>query len=327
MENRRVIEEDEIDLVELFKTLVKRKWFIVIFTMVVTVLAVVYAYMKTPIYEVKVLVEIGSYKVDNSNNSNNSNNRILLDNATQLVRKLNVIFIDIVKNEKDRESKISSIRIPKKAKNFIEIKSESISNELAIKEIQKVITYIQSKHKRVLSDIKKNRELEIKNIDMQIENIKTKELGFLEEEIKLAQDNISKYKKDLNEIKIEIKSQKKLNPTFAALSLMEKRDLNVQVRTLEKSIIKLKVQKNRLLTSGVNQLIERKNILESMLLSHNYKNSEVVGKIITNDYPIKPKKKLIVVVAFVTGFILSIFLVFFLEFIRSMKEESRKNED
>jgi len=324
MENRRVIEEDEIDLVELFKTLVKRKWFIVIFTMAVTVLAVVYAYMKTPIYEVKALVEIGSYKVDNNNNNNN---RILLDNATQLVRKLNVIFIDIVKNEKDRESKISSISIPKKAKNFIEIKSESISNELAIKEIQKVITYIQSKHKRVLSDIKKNRELEIKNIDMQIENIKTKELGFLEEEIKLAQDNISKYKKDLNEIKIEIKSQKKLNPTFAALSLMEKRDLNVQVRTLEKSIIKLKVQKNRLLTSGINQLIERKNILESMLLPYNYKNSEVVGKIITNDYPIKPKKKLIVVVAFVTGFILSIFLVFFLEFIRSMKEESKKNED
>ena len=317
MENRRVIEEDEIDLVELFKTLVKRKWFIVIFTMAVTVLAVVYAYMKTPIYEVKALVEIGSYKVGNNNNNNN---RILLDNATQLVRKLNVIFIDIVKNEKDRESKISSISIPKKAKNFIEIKSESISNELAIKEIQKVITYIQSKHKRVLSDIKKNRELEIKNIDMQIENIKTKELGFLEEEIKLAQDNISKYKKDLNEIKIEIKSQKKLNPTFAALSLMEKRDLNVQVRTLEKSIIKLKVQKNRLLTSGVNQLIEKKNILESMLLPYNYKNSEVVGKIITNDYPVKPKKKLIVAVAFVMGFILSIFLVF----IRSMKEESKK---
>jgi uncharacterized protein involved in exopolysaccharide biosynthesis len=53
---------------------------------------------------------------------------------------------------------------------------------------------------------------------------------------------------------------------------------------------------------------------------YNYKNTETVGNIMTNDYPIKPKKTLIVVVAFVTGIILSIFLVFFLEFIRNEKE-------
>lgn len=36
----------------------------------------------------------------------------------------------------------------------------------------------------------------------------------------------------------------------------------------------------------------------------------------TNDFPAKPKKSLIVAVAFVTGFILSIFLVFLINFIR-----------
>ena len=36
----------------------------------------------------------------------------------------------------------------------------------------------------------------------------------------------------------------------------------------------------------------------------------------------KPKKKLIVAVSFVSGFILSIFLVFFIEFVRSFKDKN-----
>lgn len=59
------------------------------------------------------------------------------------------------------------------------------------------------------------------------------------------------------------------------------------------------------------------------MLPHNYKNTEVVGKIIINDSAIKPKKKLIVIVAFITGLILSIFLVFLIEFIRGFKEEEK----
>ena len=42
----------------------------------------------------------------------------------------------------------------------------------------------------------------------------------------------------------------------------------------------------------------------------------------TNDFPTKPKKILIVAVAFVTGFIISIFLVFFIQFIQGIRKES-----
>lgn len=317
--NKRYIEEDEIDLVELFKTLLKKKWFIIIFTSIITLVAIIYAYMKTPIYEVKTLIEIGSYKIDTSTLNSTSTSDVILDKANDLSRKLNIIFIDTLKNDKDRESLITSISIPKLATNFIEIKAESISNELAINELNKVITYVQKKHALILSDIKKDREIEINNIDTQIKNIQTKDLEFLNEEIELAINNLRTYKNDRKEIVDNIKEQKKLNPTLAALSLIEKRDLNTEIRLLEKDIIELKGKKNKLLTTGINDLIEEKSRLESMLFPYNYMNSEIVGKIITNDYPIKPKKKLIVVVAFVTGFILSIFLVFFIEFIQNIK--------
>ena len=55
------------------------------------------------------------------------------------------------------------------------------------------------------------------------------------------------------------------------------------------------------------------------MLPHNYKNTEIVGRVITSDFPTKPKKKLIVMIAFIAGFILSIFLVFIMNAFR--KEE------
>ncbi len=55
-----------------------------------------------------------------------------------------------------------------------------------------------------------------------------------------------------------------------------------------------------------------------------YIPTKMMGSITVDDSPInKPKKKIIVTVAFVTGFILSIFLVFFIEFIRGMRKEEK----
>jgi uncharacterized protein involved in exopolysaccharide biosynthesis len=102
---------------------------------------------------------------------------------------------------------------------------------------------------------------------------------------------------------------------------MEKRDLSNFVMDLNLQLVDLKNKKDELGTNMINSLLEKKNTLTTMLLPHNYKNTEIVGKIIINDYPVKPKKKLIVIFAFVTGFILSIFLVFFMNFIKSFKEE------
>ncbi|WP_375231782.1 GNVR domain-containing protein [Arcobacter sp. CECT 9188] len=48
----------------------------------------------------------------------------------------------------------------------------------------------------------------------------------------------------------------------------------------------------------------------------NLSNSKLVGEYIVNNFPIKPKKSLIIVVSFITGFILSICIVFFINFIR-----------
>ena len=96
-EKNKYLEEDEIDLRELFKTIWDKKVFIILVTLIITVLAGVYAYSKTPIYEANVLIEIGDYKT-------NQDTRILVDDASQLEKKLNTIFIDMLKNDNNKGS-------------------------------------------------------------------------------------------------------------------------------------------------------------------------------------------------------------------------------
>jgi len=50
------------------------------------------------------------------------------------------------------------------------------------------------------------------------------------------------------------------------------------------------------------------------------KMTQLVGDISIEDEPVKPKKALIIIVAFITGLMLSIFLAFFVEFLQGVKK-------
>jgi len=228
----------------------------------------------------------------------------------------------MLKNDKNRVSKIESISVPKKQDTFIEIRALAISNELAIKEIEKVINYIQKEHQKILDDVKQRRELEIKNIETKISNIKDKEIVLLQNKISIQENNLKDYKSQIDSINKNLLKIQNSNSSLAALKLMEKKDLMTFIANLNMQLIDMKNKKDNLETTVINDLIEKKNLVQSMLLPYNYKNSEVVGKIITNDHPIKPKKLLIVIVAFITGLILSIFLAFFLEVLENKEEDN-----
>ncbi|CAC9602746.1 hypothetical protein [uncultured Gammaproteobacteria bacterium] len=314
-------QEDEFDLKELFKTLWDKKNFIISVTAVITILAGVHAFNKTPIYEATAMVEIGNYKL--YNHSNNSNNKVLLDSANELVKKLNILYIDMLKNIKDREGSITSITTVKRVNTFIEIKAEAISNEIASQEIFKAISYIKEKHQKILNDVKNRRELEIKNINTEIYFIKNKEIKLLSEQINTQQENLDDYKLQLNTIAKNIKDIENTNPALTALKLMEKRDFSSFILELNLQLMDMHSEKAELETTAINQLLENKQLIELLMLPHNYKNSEVIGRVLTNDYPAKPKKRLIVTIAFIAGFILSIFLVFIMNAFR--KEDDKTN--
>jgi len=375
MENRRVIEEDEIDLVELFKTLVKRKWFIVIFTMVVTMLAVVWALTRTPIYEVKSNLQIGFIGKD------------LIADPDTLIKTANLVFNveDKISTKEAFISEVSSIESNKKLKNFIEIKTQAISNDEALKKNKEVVTYVKNKYKTVIEQFINNNNnnikaikvkisnlenLETKNLKRQIELLKTQKVVEIDEKIKFYSKikintlekkigfHISKLKEYTKAVKqIYQNNMKVIDATALTISSIQMVNYQNLILNSQNKIEDLKLEIENINNETIPNLQrEKKNIQNDVLRKLEYKlkielpnkkvkfleeieqlkyqnseqniqNSKVIGSYVIKDYPVKPKKKLIVAVAFVTGFILSIFLVFFLEFIRSMKEESKKNED
>ena len=311
----KYLQEDEIDLRELFKTIWDRRFFVIAFTLVVTVLAAIYAYTKTPIYEAKALIEIGEYKQNNPI-SGTGITKTSLDDAAILEKKLSTLFVDMKKNVEDRTSEITSITVAKGLKNFLEIKSEAISNDEAKNEILKILTFVQAEHEKILDDAKKQRELELRNIDLQISDIKSKSVALIDKKLEIGSKTLENLKEQLNLVDENLKRIDTLNPSLAALKLMEKKDITTAISELTVKNFELEEKKDELLTTSLYKLEENKKIVETILLPHNYKNTEIVGEIMINDFPAKPKKSLIIAVAFVTGFILSIFLVFLINFIR-----------
>ena len=105
-----------------------------------------------------------------------------------------------------------------------------------------------------------------------------------------------------------------------------------RVRILEQQIPDLEAEKKHLLEETIptkqaeikkmqditipNLKIKIKQIESSMKPPY-LEMTRVVGRIYTHDYPVKPRKKLILALAVLTGLMLGIFLAFFWEFVKS----------
>ena len=70
MQENKILNEDEIDLRELFKTIWDKRFFIIIFTFIITLISFIYVLLKnpTPVYEGNLSVQIGEIQSENFGN-------------------------------------------------------------------------------------------------------------------------------------------------------------------------------------------------------------------------------------------------------------------
>jgi len=313
------LQENEIDLREIFREIKKRKKFIIIFTLGITLLSIIYVFVKKPVYEAKALVEIGSYKLYLKDKTDVS--KVIIDNPNQLSRKLNVLFIDMKKNDKNRDSEITSITVPNNQNTFFEITSNGVNNELARNEIKNVVDSVRKEHKVVLDSLKEGIKVQISKIDREINNITKYGIKVLDEKIVLQEKSIESYKKQLISIRKDSVNFHKLDPSISVLKLVEQRNISNFIENSNRMLVDLKNERDKLSTDKLSALEDEKRVLESLLLPINYKNSQIVGEIIINDKPIKPKKTLIVIVSFIVGLIFALFLILFLSFIQKLNNK------
>ena len=339
MQNQKYLKEDEIDLKELFKAIWSYKKFILIFTFIITVLSIIYVTLKTPIYQVKSIIKIGSIA------------DIPLENSNILEKNIRVIF-GLDNNSfsiKEDEGIVTGINIIKNTTSLIEVTTEAFTNEKAILKQHEVLEYLQDEYKYKIDEFIFKTNLNIKNLEGQIKYInevkkvqKEESIDFLnrvdlvliENKLSFNKEKLSQYQENIN----NILKKRSSNDTQNMLSAMEILNYQSLILSLQNQIENLNKEKQNILVDKIPNIKREleyniKNELEDILnrieleklkfTNKIAKNSEFVGSILVNEHPIKPKKLLIVVVSFVTGFILSIFLVFFIQFVNNIKKEEK----
>ncbi|OCL83531.1 GNVR domain-containing protein [Arcobacter porcinus] len=297
MQENRYIQEDEIDLKELFTIIWDKKLFISIFTIFITILTGFYIYNKTPIYEVKSYIEIGY--IDNE----------VLEDINILEQKLKVIFsVNEPKIGVDgfKEGIITSIKQIKGVKNLLEVKTQSYSNETSLEKNKEVLKFVQDlfiekiKQYEIISDnsildtkreidfiknieiknIKSQidilKEQELKNIDREIEILKEQELKNIDREINILKtQEIENINKKINLLKSqEIPTLKKQIEFFTNSKIKSLQDkINYYSNSLETYILELdNLNKNIKKTDSSSSMIASVQILNYQNLITNAQN-------------------------------------------------------
>lgn len=359
-------EEDEIDLKELIKTILKYKKFIIIFTFFITFLAALYVFLKTPIWETQSSILIGQI---------NSKPIITPENLKEYLNSIYKVELE-KKFKKMPNAYLSDITIPKKSDLFITLTIDGLSNNYDLQKLKEVLNNIHNGFKDKIEKYRLQKQNEIQNIKFQIQkiknvtvpNIKT-QIKFLQNKIKLQKNLIKYYKNQIKAIDQKIKflnknidQYKKLidqlikdnnnnNNNISSNLIISNKIISYQnmITDYTNQIKDLSLQKNKIISQTIPDIYDNienlQNKIDNLNKSlkfdipqqiQNLKNqiaqinlalkntfaAKEIGKPLMFDHPIKPKKKLIITVAFITGLILSIFLVFFIEFIKSFKENS-----
>lgn len=363
-------EANELDLKELFKIIWEKKFFIVIFTFIVTVLSIIYALNIKPIYEVKSIIKIGNI------------NGVQLEETNLLAKKLNLIFqVGRVQNKiEEKKAILSNASIVKKFDDLIEVSTQAFSNDLAIKKNQEILDFIKEDYKYKIDEyifntnlqidklkkalnriktiekedienkIKNIKKIQIANLEKEIAFIKNVDLKILDNKLKFASKKILEYEENIKKITSN-KSRNETQNLISSTQILSNQNLILnlknEIEDLEKEKKNLKnfklneieQKKENLIEIKLKKLIIQRDILQKEKivdlentikktqnkLTKNYvRNSHLLGSMIVNDSPIKPKKKLIVIVSFITAFILSILLVFFMQFLRDFKKKVKE---
>lgn len=277
--NTQYIQEDKIDLKELFAVLKRRKKLIWSVTSLLTLLALIYVFVAKPVYEVKTMIEVGQIDAKP------------IDNVNDIKQKLSYKYQVNVKGKKIELPRVKTISVPKKSDRILSLIIHSNNNEEGIKYIQTVINKIETQYKEK-TDAYTNSQKEL--------------ITLTREDIKENTASLTQMKKELDKYSQKIVSLKSEDAALAGIYALQIGQKQTQLQNLKKYISQLKTKEQKLKLSITPLMI---------------KPTHIVGEIETLDKPIKPKKLLIVIIAFITGFMLSIFLVFFLEFIRGSREK------
>ena len=223
--------DNEIDLIEILRTLYSSKKLIILITLASALLAFIYIAQKESVYQSTVIIEVGSYS--------------LLSGEEKIIEPVSILIKKLKINQISQQ--LNKLNLNSIEEQFLEINYTSPSSEFNENLINDAITFVQERHAKILDNIVKNKIELIKlktTIDNNIYNLESKN-KFLLKLIPEEENNLLKlqfYDQTLN-IQIDIQNfkQEKEGLEMQIKSVNDQTKMTKLLRELETNEIKPKL--------------------------------------------------------------------------------------
>jgi len=314
--------DDEIQLIDYLRVIWKWKWLIILGTLVCMVVAGVVSLNMPKIYEVSMTIEPGIIGV------NRDGKFIYLDSQHNIAGKIKGGLynrrIQKALNINPLEKGIKFEVGPQKGTNFIKVISEWEKNEVEFgkKALVNLLGFISKEYENIVQQRKGDYEKQIlmkqnqiKENEATLKIIQDREKELLPE-IKNVKDNTEKIVRERNNVLQHKGNSDDISLLIYSTTIQQNvayfNQLSNQINDIrtKKEIASMKIE-------NLKVQIDRLNLEKSII-----KNIRFIQDPETSLSPIKPKKRLNVLLAGVAAFMMMMFLAFFVEYIQKAKSNN-----
>jgi len=311
--------EDEIDLMDYVKVIIKRKRLILTIFLGSAIVAGVFSFMMAKVYKIDTSLEVGRIGSSMIEAPGQVIEKIKGDVYGIFIReKLEILEQDYpkIKTENPKDTRLMNIKIEssetEKAKNILKK-----FNSLILAEHQEKI---ENKKELIEKDIKTAEE-KIKLVESDIEKTKNK-IKPVENDIKRVENKIEYTKEEKENLEDKVEALEEVlvyeqtpGTQFALFDAKEKlaakskeiENLYLTINSLVRSKEDLEVKINSLKTS-IENLNSQINSLKASL--DNIKPTKVIKTPTVSENPVAPNKKLNIAIAGILGLFVGIFWAF-----------------
>ena len=283
--------DDEIDLIELLRTLYSSKKLIIIVTLAFSLLAFIYTTQKELEYQSTVILEVGSYRLLDGEKK-------LFEPVSSLIKKLKINQIS---------KQLDELNYKSIEDQFLEISYTSPSPESNEKLINEAIRFIEENHVETLDKIVNSFSEKIVAIDNQLEKQKIKVIN-----LKRSIENKIYTLESKNKFLLKLIPEEE-NNLFLWQFYEQTLDIQNAIQDLKQEKDSLELQGTEVYIksdSKYNTLQQEKDSLELQikLVKDQKSTTQPIRDIVTSE--IKPKQLLTILIGTILGFIFSVSIVF-----------------
>ena len=299
----------EIELMDFLLILWKRKWFVLLLTLIITAAAVVFVLISPKRWEVSTVMVPSKFLVQMEGGKFEE---FVFVDPKQIAGQINQgSYSSLIVSELN----LSLRQIP-------EIKAENLKDTMLVKisirekDVEKAKNILRSLLSRLISELNQKADIEIKNTDALIKT-NQKKVAVIKQREKAIEIEMENTRKRIEALDAEQRASLKKEKTSEMESLamlLYSNEIQQSLRyhdTLNELLNSKKIEEEDL-NLKIGDLIERKGRIEY---------AQVKKELSASLNPLM-QKKLIVVAAFLFGLALSVLLAFFLEYLEKSKAKT-----